>query len=107
MLAGSTVSKLIIPLSDSDGSIAVASAIGGQVDGNNSDTDHEQGDDVYVEDDPAPIEGQLEVVNEAIVRRTQECEMYEDISDSEFFDNDLCHSLPAQQPPRDLRERIN
>ena len=109
VLAGSTASEMIIPSSDSDGSIAVAPAIGGQIDGNNSDTDHEQGDDVYIEDDPAPIEGQL-VVSEAIVRRTRECEMYEDISDSEFFDNDLRHSLPAQQPPqppRDLRERIN
>lgn len=93
--------------SDNDSRSSLLASIGGQVDGNNSDTDYNPEDDDYSEADPAPVDEQYELVNRAVARRDNNAS--EIVQVKALPDNDLRRILPAQQQPqphRDLRQTI-
>jgi len=55
-----------VPSSENDSRSSLLASIGGQVEGNNSDTDYNPEDDDYSEADPAPVDEQYDLVNRAV-----------------------------------------
>ena len=86
-----------MPSSDNDSRSSLLASIGGQVDGNNSDTDYNPEDDDYSEADPAPVDEQYDLVNRAVACRDGENNASEVVQVKALPDNDIRRILPAKQ----------